>query len=435
MPSETSQIAAEETSPSSDAVDSLPLAPQASPATAWTTFDSRGDADNPLRALGRPDESETASEDRRSRVERRHAAKNGQSGTAASGTPASAASPLDAATPTTEEAEIARGLARRDPLTVRPRMSSRVLCVVFGVLFIGLAFVVWWFAVRTEDGQSYEDLVFSDFRDSLPAWVWSLAGPFVRVDWGSIGAARLNLTVIVSLVLGVAALVTATVRKRWWLLGQFAVFAAVCFAATYLKELLPRPFIINTDSQSANSAPSGHTMLAAAAVTLLVFAVPRVARAWVALLGAAYTTVIGFSVIAGGWHRTSDVVMGLLLVGGIALLTLVFTRVSGMDEPGSRASSASVQIVGTVMITGGLLACLYALYLVWQIQPGLSLSATWASAGAHASTFALIGGTAALAFGLVLALRQITASPLSRAGLVGAPPTPPKQQPKGGGQE
>ncbi|KAB7788972.1 PAP2 family protein [Bifidobacterium leontopitheci] len=411
-------------SPAPAPTDSLPLMPKATPATAWATFDAQTDAGNPLRALGRPDadDPDAAPEDRRSRAERRRAAKNGAKGSVAT------AAALNSTATAADEADIERGLARRDPLTVRPRVSSRVLCAVFGVLLVVLAFVVWWFAVRTEDGQSYEDLVFSDFDDSLPAWASALASPFVHVNLGSVGFVQLNLTVIVSLVVGVAALATAAVRKRWWLLGQSAAFVVVCFAATYLKELLPRPFIINTDSQSANSAPSGHTMLAAAAVMLLVCAVPRVARAWVTLVGAAYAMVIGFSVIAGGWHRTSDVVMGLLLVGAFALLTLAFTRTSGMDEPGSRASSASVQIVGTVMITGGLLACVYALYLIWQIQPGLSLSASWASAGAHVSTFALIGGTSALVFGLALAMRQLTASPLSRAGLVGAPPAPPKQR-------
>ena len=98
----------------------------------------------------------------------------------------------------------------------------------------------------------------------------------------------MNFTVIVSALLIVVAAVVMLVRKRWWLVGQSAVFAALCFASTYLKGVLPRPFIINTVSQPANSAPSGHTMLAVVAGVLLLFAVPRGCRAWMALVGAAY---------------------------------------------------------------------------------------------------------------------------------------------------
>ena len=55
--------------------------------------------------------------------------------------------------------DIDRGLARLDPLTVRPRISSRVLCVVFGLLLIAIGFGVWWGCVLTENGQSYDELV------------------------------------------------------------------------------------------------------------------------------------------------------------------------------------------------------------------------------------------------------------------------------------
>ena len=282
------------------------MVPQASPASAWSALETI--ADHPLRALGSP---------------------------APAARKRKAAAPDEHAADIDDEADIERGLARRDPLTVRPRVSSRVLC---------------------------------------------------------------------------------------------AVFAALCFASTYLKGVLPRPFIINTVSQPANSAPSGHTMLAVVAGVLLLFAVPRGCRAWMALVGAAYALVIGLSVIAGAWHRPVDVVMSLLLAGGFALLAMAFTRTSGMDAPGKRASSPSVQIVGTVMITAGVLCCCYAAYIMWQIEPGLSLSASWASVGAHVSTFAMIAGVSSLVFGMLLAMRQITASPLSRAGLVGAPPAPPKKK-------
>ena len=103
---------------------------------------------------------------------------------------------------------------------------------------------------------------------------------------------------------------------------------------------------------------------------------------------------------------------------------LAVSFANGMDEPGKRTSSPSVQIVGSVMLTFGTLGTLYGAYIIWQIQPGLDLSA---NAGACASTAILTASVCALVFGLVLVMRQLTASPLTKLGLVGAPPAPPKQ--------
>ncbi len=94
-------------------------------------------------------------------------------------------------------------------------------------------------------------------------------------------------------------------------------------------------------------------MLAAACAVILLLAVPRVARALAGIIGVIWSWAVGVSVIYGQWHRPSDVAMSILLVAGLALIVLVFTRTSGMDEPGSRVSSVSVQIVGSVLITGG----------------------------------------------------------------------------------
>ena len=154
---------------------------------------------------------------------------------------------------------------------------------------------------------------------------------------------------------------------------------------------------------------------------------PRVLRALVAVIGWAYTVLVGLSVIAAQWHRPTDVIMALLIVGGLALLALATTFASGMDEPGTRVSSASVQIVGSVMLTIGVLGILYGAYIIWQIQPGLAMSAEWTNAGAYVSTALLTAAVSALVLGITLAMRQLTASPLTKLGLVGAPPAPPKR--------
>lgn len=316
-----------------------------------------------------------------------------------------------------DSGEIDRGLAKLDPLAVRPRISSRVLCAVFGLLLIAAGFGIWWVCVFTEDGQSYDELVWKNLVTGVHGAVGSLMS-LVAQSW---------LVIAISCLLAVIGVVSALVRRRWWLVGQIVVFAAVCLAVTRIKGVLPRPFIINTDSPAANSAPSGHTMLAAACAVILLLAVPRAARALAGIIGVIWSWTVGVSVIYGQWHRPSDVAMSILLVAGLALIVLVFTRTSGMDEPGSRVSSVSVQIVGSVLITGGLLLLAYSAYVIWQVVPGLNISASWAVSGSIVSAIVGVAGVAALTFGLLLALRHITAAPLSRLGLIGAPPAPPKR--------
>lgn len=316
-----------------------------------------------------------------------------------------------------DSGEIDRGLAKLDPLAVRPRISSRVLCAVFGLLLIAAGFGIWWVCVFTEDGQSYDELVWKNLVAGVPGAVGGLMS-LVAQSW---------LVIAISCLLAVIGVVSALVRRRWWLVGQIVVFAAVCLAVTRIKGVLPRPFIINTDSPAANSAPSGHTMLAAACAVILLLAVPRVARALAGIIGVIWSWAVGVSVIYGQWHRPSDVAMSILLVAGLALIVLVFTRTSGMDEPGSRVSSVSVQIVGSVLITGGLLLLAYSAYVIWQVVPGLNISASWAVSGSIVSAIVGVAGVAALTFGLLLALRHITAAPLSRLGLIGAPPAPPQR--------
>ena len=280
--------------------------------------------------------------------------------------------------------DIDRGLARLDPLTVRPRISSRVLCVVFGLLLIAIGFGVWWGCVFTENGQSYDELVWKNLHNDVPSWATGVMNA-VAQSW---------LVIAVSCTIAAIGIITALIRRRWWLAGQIAVFAVVCLAVTRIKGLLPRPFIINTESPAANSAPSGHTMLAAACAVILLLTVPRAVRALAGVIGVVWAVTVGVSV---------------------------------MDEPGRRVSSVSVQIVGSVLITGGLLLLAYSGYVIWQVVPGLNVSASWAVQGANVSAVVGIAGVAMLAFGLLLALRQITAAPLSRLGLIGAPPAPPKR--------
>ena len=307
-----------------------------------------------------------------------------------------------------------------DPLVRSPRTSTIVLNLVFAALFLAGFVGVYWFGVRTVDGQRYDDLVWMSLQEAgAPAVLDSSTSP--------LSFAYSPLVIGASAVFALAALGIAAVRRRWWLIGQLVVFAVLCLgAAEGLKQFLPREQLDRALANPANTLPSGHTVLATAAMMALLLALPRVTR-WVgALFGAALSAGVGVAVIVGQWHRPSDVVASLMLVGGIAFLVLAFTRGSGMDRVGTRKSSVPLQIVAPVMITGGVMGQLYAAYLMWQVQPGLELKAGWAVGAAQLSAVVMIAATASLVFGLVCAMRQISACPLSKAGRVGEPPAPPK---------
>lgn len=307
----------------------------------------------------------------------------------------------------------------RDPLTSRPRISALVLCLVTGLACLGLAALVWWAAVWTVPGQTYDDMALTNFRGFLDQ------APLVKAYLGLFTIPF--VTVAICVALGLVALVVVLVRRRWWLLGQVAVYALVVYgAARVLKRYLPRPVLIHAQASVANSAPSGHTILALAVVLALLCVVPRVWRAFVALVGFAFDLSVGCSLVQGGWHRPSDVVMGILIPTGLCLIALAATRGTGMDAPGTRMSSASIQIVSTLMSVAGFLGILYACYVIWQVSPGLEIGARWTAYGVHCSAVILMASALSLTLGLVLAMRQITASPLTRMGLVGRPPAPPQ---------
>ena len=323
-----------------------------------------------------------------------------------------------------EHAVSSADLVAADPLASRPRVSSIVLCAVFGVLLAAAGCGIWWLAVRTATGQQFDDMVLAGFAANMPAWL--SASTVLGLPLSSS-----PVMIGVAVVFAVAGMVTALVRRRWWLAVQLVAFFAVAYGtAKVLKQVLPRDMLVRTEITESgvplgNTSPSGHAALTVAAVVVLLFAVPRVTRALVALVGFAWSSLVSALLIAHGWHRPSDILVAYLLVAAVALIALAVTRASGMDEPGTRVSSVSVQIVASVMLTAGIALTLYAAYVVWQLVPGLEVGAEWAIQPAATVSMIAIVAMGALTVGLLLAMRQITASPLSKLGLVGAPPAPP----------
>ena len=312
-----------------------------------------------------------------------------------------------------------------DPLLSSPRWSARILCLLLGVGFLAAAGAVWLAFVRTITGQQYDEIVWSSFSRFIPQALRQVTLFFVSN----------YVTIAFVVLICLASFITALVRKRWELFAQLVVFGLVCLVGWGLKRVLPRPHLARQMAAPANSSPSGHSVAAMAAALMLIMAVGLAWR-WVAsLIGWAFALLVGCSVVYGKWHRPSDVLVAFLFVTGIALLTLSATHNSGMDRLGARRSSPTLQVVDTVLLVLGLLASCYGLYLLWQVRSGLPLAEGWRAGSpdfwvltpAAASSALLIGGVAAVCVATVTIMRQVTASPLSAVGLVGAPPKPQKR--------
>ncbi|MFD0704376.1 phosphatase PAP2 family protein [Alloscardovia venturai] len=303
-------------------------------------------------------------------------------------------------------------------LADHPRVSSVVWAWITGICALIGSAVAFYLGVMRLTGQRFDSWMWSEFSTAFPFLNTAFVTPFR------------NSRIIIGICIGMIALalIIAIARKRFYTFTLIVIFVLVSFAISFtLKRVLPRPVLDSLIPDPANSAPSGHTAFTVIAGVALIMSVPRILRALVTLWSTFFTSMVATMVIFDRWHRPTDVVTAILLVGGLGLITMSFTRASGMDLQGKRRSSSSIQIVSTLFVTLGGAAILYSAYVVSQIvdviayQPdAFTTSAAWA-------TLALIFGTSAVVYGTVLAVRQSTASPLTRIGLIGQPPAPPKK--------
>jgi membrane-associated phospholipid phosphatase len=331
---------------------------------------------------------------------------------------ASVASPEAVLVPQQDGFEPSEGLQVAEPQSkaAHPRTGTIVACGILGAVFLLLAALVYVKGVLTDAGQGYDTMVW---------WTMSSQEPFTEV---LVQAFHVSAVVLgIAGAAAVAGLAVAAVRRRVGLIIQLIAFAAVVLIITGVaKSHLPRTTFNPNRPNPANSAPSGHTLLFAAAMIALMLAVSRAWRAWVALIGWLASSAVGLALVAGRWHRPSDVVMSLFIAGAIACIVLAFTRGSGMDRIVDRKPSAAVQIVAPALIVLGVMALGYSLYGIWQLLPNLADEPTWGVSIACESAVAAIVGAGALVSGVVCALRQLTASPLTGTGIFGTPPRPPK---------
>lgn len=201
-----------------------------------------------------------------------------------------------------------------------------------------------------------------------------------RLDWialsgNTIGADRIDELVdsvldgvTITTVLGATVFVCflALIRRRFLLAVAATVLVAGANLTTqWIKQQTFRPdFGIDPERIGAgNSLPSGHTTIAASIALALVLVLPPRLRGIAAVAGAAYAALTGVATMSAGWHRPSDAVAALLVVGVWA--TLVGALLVLFQRPGVDSSSAHWTAVTVLGIAAVLAFATAAGALLW----------------------------------------------------------------------
>jgi membrane-associated phospholipid phosphatase len=281
---------------------------------------------------------------------------------------------------------------------MRARPVGLILWLLLLAAVEAAAFAVLWrFAVRTVHGQSLD---------------------FLALSGNSIGQSRIEGVVsrildtisAVSLLAATAAVgFIALARRRVAVaLGAVLLIVGTSASAYLLKAAIVRPDLgVDPERAAAgNSLPSGHAAVAGAVAAALLLVVPPRARGVTALGGAVFAAAAGTATLSAGWHRPSDAITALLLVGFWACVAGLFVvlaqRAHGGVEYGARNRAALrlLLVAGLVLLAGAAVA-------VVLVEPALAtpvdeLGRRRLFAG-YAGGAMAISATACLVLGSVLA--------------------------------
>lgn len=238
----------------------------------------------------------------------------------------------------------------------------------------GLA-AVCWVALSTPTGRRLDQRAMLAVLSNRSAGADRLVDLLAQLSIGWAGVALAGI-VIVALLRGRVRVAFATV---------VLVIGANVSTQVLKKVILDRPELgLGNGTGAPNSLPSGHTTVIFSLVLALVLAAPHGLRWLTALVGAVVGAMTGWTTLAAGWHRPSDVVAAML----VAVTWAAFTNAVVAGRP-NRLPRGSGGLC--VAILGGLASA--AAMLFW------SGSWTGASRTAVLTTVSAIAGVSALGTG------------------------------------
>lgn len=248
--------------------------------------------------------------------------------------------------------------------TQRPRRAPRVLGagLACALSIVALALLTRG-AVGTARGQRLDQLILTAGQSDT--------SPVARVVFPVLNTVTVPVIVGMLVVAGVLALL----RRRYGVIVQIAVLVAGAAATSQvLKHLVVQRSVLASGlAVTPNSFPSGHTTMAATVGVALVWAAPRRGRGIVAVLAAAWMALAGLGTIAGGWHRPSDVLGGLLVVAAWTFGTLAVTTALGAPRSHSRRAMTRQPAAPRGRSALGLIDLLAGLALALGAVAGLAL--------------------------------------------------------------
>jgi membrane-associated phospholipid phosphatase len=164
----------------------------------------------------------------------------------------------------------------------------------------------------------------------------------------------------------------ALIRRRFALaVTSVVLVAGVNLSAELLKHYLNRPNLGIDEARAGagNSFPSGHTAIAASVVVALVLVLPPAARSVGAIIASLYAALVGVATMSAGWHRPSDAVAAILIVGVWAALAGILLRV--LRRRGERVSDDESHKVAVIVLAAigavALVAAIVGLRLTYQV--------------------------------------------------------------------
>ncbi|HEU5110034.1 MAG TPA: phosphatase PAP2 family protein, partial [Micromonosporaceae bacterium] len=228
-----------------------------------------------------------------------------------------------------------------------------VWLVVLGAAQAAALWLVFRYFVGTASGQTLDTIALAGALDGDAGDRLGRAAIENRV--GTI----LNAVSAASLAAATAFVgFVALVRRRVALaVGALLLIAGANLTTQLLKYGLVRPdFGIDPERAAAgNSLPSGHTTVAASVAVALVLVLPAKLRAVAGVLGAAAVAAVGVATLSAGWHRPSDAVAAMLVVGAWACAAGMFTLVAQRRNGGVEYDRPHVFAVALLMVAGAVL--------------------------------------------------------------------------------
>lgn len=195
---------------------------------------------------------------------------------------------------------------------------------IFWAIVGGASYIL---AVQSELGQRAEDsaLEAASFTTSPPP-------PLNLVSELTVGVAILLIALV------------ALARFGWRRALAVAALPVAAIVASRLLKLrvLSRPELFELDAP--NTFPSGHMTAFVVLVGALIWAVPAAIRAVITAGGAVLLAVVGWQLLAYGWHRPSDV------IGALAVGVLVFAFAALIAPPRTDGRAAFGRVISTVLI-------------------------------------------------------------------------------------